>query len=573
MTGRQIKAKRWFQAIGIVALVSVPVFLFQNCTKSGFKSDGATLDDALNESAAVSVDPVFAKLPFPYDVSVNQIAHMSCALNVSSTEVSTPYFSWAVGAYDNPADVPTGNGFKDFKISQTAGLQMNSDFITQFQTITKNYNPEVIPGKFKSLLQTHPTVNGVQLQLSLRKRNAVRTDLMKLLTGGGEVAGDSPAKMILEPLSSDSVAGYFSTHPKSLVHEIPGITGSNNRYLDARLNIPSAYGAQNANLISNYDQSYLTVGFATGQADLVDSLTTTSLASPSTLDTDKTKAYGVGFRPYFGVVNMHQGTDQYPSVDALTGLQEFNLKTGNQVNDGSSWKCDYKFKIVLNKDRQNTFYRKDHFLKILNTTTNQYECPGTEYTSGTLCASPINPDFGLPAVDFIAAGSTQATVNLGCPINRAPVTASLTNRICAERYTVLCPSEPYYSPGNNVPPYMREDGLYNSKYPERAALFHALRRFLPADKWDINVSRRCIVPKMDDNVCYASGGSAPVVYDDTFFKGIVNQIQSNGSYRSPASSVDLSLDANINMGRYLGCGVSGQYPCSAYLTLCLRTKP
>ena len=76
--------------------------------------------------------------------------------------------------------VPTGNGFKDFKISQTAGLQMNSDFITQFQTITKNYNPEVIPGKFKSLLQTHPTVNGVQLQLSLRKRNAVRTDLMKL---------------------------------------------------------------------------------------------------------------------------------------------------------------------------------------------------------------------------------------------------------------------------------------------------------------------------------------------------------------------------------------------------------
>ena len=62
------------------------------------------------------------------------------------------------------------------------------------------------------------------------------------------------------------------------------------------------------------------MGFATGQADLVDSLTTTSLASPSTLDTDKTKAYGVGFRPYFGVVNMHQGTDQYPSVDALTGL-------------------------------------------------------------------------------------------------------------------------------------------------------------------------------------------------------------------------------------------------------------
>lgn len=29
MTGRQIKAKRWFQAIGIVALVSVPVFLFK----------------------------------------------------------------------------------------------------------------------------------------------------------------------------------------------------------------------------------------------------------------------------------------------------------------------------------------------------------------------------------------------------------------------------------------------------------------------------------------------------------------------------------------------------------------
>ncbi len=568
----RIKAKRWFRAVVVFLLLAVPFSLYQNCTKSGFQSESSTLDQVLNESSAVSVDPVFAKLPFPYEVSVNQIAHMSCALNVSSTDVATPYFSWAVGAYDNPADVPTGNGFKSFKISQSAGLQVNSDFLNQFQTITKNYNPEVVPGKFKSLLQTHPTINGVQLQLSLRKRNAVRTDLMKLLTGAGEVAGDSPTKSILEPLSSDAVAGYFSTHSKSLVHEIPTITSTSSRYLDARLNVPSAYGAQNANLISNYDQSYLTVGFATGQTDLVDSMTTTNLASPSA--TDKTKAYGVGFRPYFGVVNMHKGTDQYPSVDALTGLQEFNLKTGNQVSDGSSWNCNYKFKIVLNKDRQNTYYRENHFLKILNTTTNQYECPGTEYTSGTLCTSPINPDFGIPSVDFIAAGSTQASVNLGCPMNRSAVTASPTNKICAERYSVLCPSEPYYAPvSSTVPPYMREDGLYNSKYPERAALFHALRRFLPADKWDINVSRRCIVPKMDDNVCYASGGSAPVVYDDTFFKGIVNQIQSNGAVRSPATSVDLSLDANPNMGRYVGCGVNGQYPCSAYLTLCLRTKP
>jgi hypothetical protein len=90
--------------------------------------------------------------------------------------------------------------------------------------------------------------------------------------------------------------------------------------------------------------------------------------------------------------------------------------------------------------------------------------------------------------------------------------------------------------------------LYDPAHPERPAVLNALRRFLPASQWDINVTRGCIVPYVAD-ACYQQvSATAPVIYDEYFF---------------PAT--------NYNALQFSGCGYgTNQFQCANYLTMCVR---
>src|SRR6185312_136536 len=90
--------------------------------------------------------------------------------------------------------------------------------------------------------------------------------------------------------------------------------------------------------------------------------------------------------------------------------------------------------------------------------------------------------------------------------------------------------------------------LYDPNHPERPAILNALRRFLPASQWDINVTRGCIVPYVAD-ACYQQVSStAPIIYDEYFFP-----------------------TTNLNALQFSGCGYgTNQFQCANYLTMCLR---
>jgi hypothetical protein len=486
-------------ALGFIALV----LTFQNCGKAGFDQQDVTG----STTNASSVDPKLAGVSFPYDVSVNQIAHMSCAMNTTPT-AATPFFSWKVAAFENPADVPTAA----LNI-RTSGLKLRPEFITYFNSTTQSYTADAKKEYLRKILKSHPLVGDSQLQLSFRDTQNPRTKLMQMPAGG-----NSPTALFMAPLNSDGVVDKISSDQTKTYDFFAGVPDLASRGLEGKLIIPSSQGLNNTALQSNYDASYFVLGFQT-------SAESTNLSGPA----GDTKAYGKAYRAIFGTSNPHQGTTYYPARDSLVGINETDLET--KAATGASWDCSYRFKIVRPQDRYNTYYRANNFSMISGS------CPGP-VASGTFCASPVNPSFGLSNTFF---------PNSQCPSNRV----FSTGNYCVEKYATICPPEPFNANTSSATAYDRTDGLYNPSFPQRAQIFHALRRILPASEWDVNISRGCIVPKADDNSCYSTSN---IVYDDYF------------------SSL---TDANSSMGRNPGCGVDiagvgGTLPCAAYLTLCLR---
>ncbi|MEZ0390954.1 MAG: hypothetical protein ACAH59_01980 [Pseudobdellovibrionaceae bacterium] len=492
--------------VASILILGTLLFTFQNCGKAGFENEEFT--DQL--STAQEVDPKLANLPFPYQISVNQIAHMSCPLNVSNPSVSSPYFSWKVGAFDNPADVPTS------KLNiRPAGLQLSSQFVKGWTQVAASYSSTVQPQKLQEALTTLPSVANTQLQMSFRKTTNPATDLMQM-----PASGDSPTVNFMPMISTSAVADAFKTATTTPQNLFPNALEFSERFLETSLIVPSIYGNNDWALRANYDASYLAIGFAKKAEGATEA--STVLVGPST---DTRFAYGKGYRVHFGVANPHTGTTLYPPSDSLSVVEENELETG-YATSGVSWDCSYKFKIVRPQDRYMPYYRTNHFGLVNG------QCP-TPAVVTDYCASPIDSRFGIHPSFF---------PNGVCPSNRNLVK---NGSHCEERYAEVCPSEPYAARPTFFRQFEREDGVYSANYPNRPAILHALRRFLPANQWDINVSRKCIVPKFDDNACYAN----PPVYDEYFFS---------------------ATQANPNLGQYTGCGVNGQFQCAAYLTLCIR---
>lgn len=441
---------------GVAAAISVG-FFFQNCGKSGLETSDMTSQLGVPGTAQVTSDPKLIHLPFPYEVSVNQIAHMSCAFPDALDSGST-HFSFAVGAYDNPADAPT----QMFNI-RPSGLRLSPAFLQAFSQAATIYSPSIVNIKLKEALLGLPGVAGNQLQLSFRKFNVPKTDLMPV------PGGISPAVPFLSVLSTDAIADTFVADRNAVVNYFSRVNNFSERPLGARFKIASPGNANFSALNAQYDAGFLALGYASAAPGAGG--TAEVLAGPSA---DARYAYGKGFRVHFGTVNPHVSDPtlpppSVPPMDSLASVEEYEMDSGARTA-GVGWDCGLKMKIVRNEDRYRPAY-------------------------------------------LVGSSNPVAT----------------------------CPAEPY-----SPPPESPDDGLFHPSHRDRPGILHALRRFLPADQWDINVSRHCIVPKKGGSACYGSG---TVVYDEVFFPGTA---------------------ADPAKGMYPGCGVDGQFPCAAYLTMCIR---
>lgn len=170
----------------------------------------------------------------------------------------------------------------------------------------------------------------------------------------------------------------------------------------------------------------------------------------------------------------------------MTRIEEQNLDDGNSpisITDVANWQCK-QFMIVQAGDRNSMIYK--------------YKTPINSTSTNSACV--------------VTAVGTSFTTD--CKQTRA------------------CPIETYSE-------------LYSS--PDNLAWNQALRRFLPVEEWDVNMTGECIVSKKSANGCYGGGA---VVYDQVFFPGT----------------------AMAATGGYAGCG--GTYGnCAHYLSLCIRRGP
>ncbi len=529
---------------------------FQNCGKAGFENQDVASDAVTTES----IDPKLSSLPFPYDASINQLAFMSCEFG-SSANNSDVYFSWKVGAYDNPVDVPT-----NYLGIRPAGLSLRQDFKDEFNRVGQIYNASFRPTKIKEALTSLPMVAGSRLQLSLRDQQYPQTSPMKMPTIMGSSSGgaDSPAASIFAPMSSDSVVTTFQKQfdaAISPINYLPLGPTSKERSLETSLILP--FGGYDPNtglnyhdmLMAKYQASILSIGFASGAA----------IAGPAG---NPSRAYAMGLRPtmtssYLTFTN-GKGFGNTTSK-ALVGISEFDMRTGVA---GSSWACSsgadaWSFKIVRWADRNNLIYKKDNFTLASgvcpgkNTAQIDPLLPQNNLQAAQFCPSPENPAFGLPLSYF--PGATAGSYV--CPANRRSLVPgqatagsfAVSGLACAEKYAVACPPEPFFPPDRaTTEPQYWNDGL--AGHPDRLALLGALRRFLPESDWDINISRKCIVEKRGNNACYI--GTAPPIYDEYFFA------------TTPTPGRDV-VDTSGNYPRYGGCG-NGGGQCAAYMTLCVR---
>lgn len=253
-TQKRWKELIWKSASSLIFLMSL-TFAFQNCGKAGFDSQDANYSD----NASATVDPKLAGLPFPYDVSVNQIAFMSCPFPVATPAAieSAGYFTWKVGAFENTAAYPSSV----LGIS-TAGLRLNPKFKSEFKKVANqnHYNSTMIPSKFKEALTTLPSVVGSQLQLSIRNYSNPQTGLAQMPTSGSYTPGLFPPINFMAALSTEAIANSFDyNNSTGLYHFFPLAASNAEAALEASLSIPATVSYYSF-LQQSYNSNYLTVG-------------------------------------------------------------------------------------------------------------------------------------------------------------------------------------------------------------------------------------------------------------------------------------------------------------------------
>lgn len=418
------------------------LFAFQNCGKAGF--DGKDGASELEEA----VDPKLAGLPFPYDISVNQIAYMSCPSTSTATSTGplSATFTFKVGAYDNAGTPAASLGIKE------SGLKLNAGFLTAFDNAVKVYNADFKTPKLKEALMTIPASKNAQLQVAVRDPQAgIKNNLFGL---GTEIQ----SSLIMDVLSLDPFAEAFSKNRNKSFNEFPAAGTVSQRALTASLTYPVKGGV-------TYDQyfrtdisnRYLVVGYVNPDTQLGNGGGPMAFGPDSKND----KMYGTGYQLRFGRPSLPLPINlpSYPQR-ALTSISEYDMKTNPPTQIQANWDCSLQFKIVKNDDRKKSVY----------------------------------------------FGPSTNNVHYTCFPETYEMQSTTTN----------------------------------------LAILHLLRRFLPAEAWDINVTDRCIVPRAPNNFCY-SGVTGDIVYDEYFF---ANPAQGTGQ--------------NAN------CGTATTKECAHYLTLCFR---
>jgi len=497
----------------IVALYAAIVILpFQNCSKGG----GST---PFGSSGAYAVNPALKNAPIPIETSLNQFSFMSCPMagktNVSFDPHFWPFYTLKYGAFDNTNTYNTNNFSYYTTGTDVGGVGIGAEALNYL----RRSNPTPVSAAIQTYIRSSPYTNSHRIAsaLIMKDRNP---DLL---------AEFSESFVHLDPLSGSAMMNYlgsatqFSGAGTLKRNFFPALSSASSRALAGAIN----YGQQEADtdfFMSGLNNHYLAIGLVPTQYASDATSIVQNFASPDSDVTKRIAARGYTFGFQYG-------------TKIMTGVTEWDLNpkdyTGGVVvptdlttYEAQNWQC-FGFRVVREIDRKAWF-----------TTTDPPAVSGVNLPASALPYTVFgnlvfvhpqeykNPAYG-PLQEHYFASQAEADTAF------AQISASYATR----------------------PPNSGKSGIFyacpsedpSTLTAQQLDILKVIRRFLPPEYFDVNVSRACVVPLQralnTGAQCYASGDS-----DERFFVQYFNSYNGSPGY-----------DCGINMNE-----------CPVYSSFCWR---
>lgn len=545
----KFQREKLFRVLLVALYGAIVIIPFQDCTKGGGTSTFGT-------TGVGAINPALKNAPVPIEVSLNQLSYMSCPQSGDATESFDPhlypFYTLKYGAYDN-TNLQNSTNFSSYiDGSNVGGVGISAAAMDYL----RRSNSHPVSAAIQTYIRSSPYTNTHRIAsaIILKDRNP---DLLSEF---------SESLIHLEPITGTTMLNYIGGAQQCAVPPcngasysgegtlkssyFPSISAAASRALVGVIN----YGKSEADadkFVSGLNNHFLAIGLvptinATDAASIVQ-----HLASPDNDVTKRLAARGYTFSFQYG-------------TKAMTGVTEWDLNpsdytsgtvvpTDLSAKESQSWLC-YNAMVVRDIDRKAWF-----------TTTDPGAVSGVNL--GQSIGGPTyvyNPKFDPAEIDFV-----NPTLPFLTPYSQNLIFVNPTE-VKNPAYGPL--SEYYFKNQFEAEGAIKQIiGNYPARPPNggNTGFFYAcpsenpltmtsaqldtlkiVRRFLPAEYFDVNISRNCIVPlkkaTSSGSKCYASGDE-----NNNFYIQYINKFNTTSVPPAP------------------DCG-PGMNECPAYASFCWR---
>lgn len=470
------KINRWtfFSARAFGALIGslLLVTSFQNCSQGGFSSG--------DESSVSGVNSKFKAGPLPVEMSFNQIAYMSCpgvpTNPVEADPLQNPYFTLRAGAYDNSNMISFSGPVGGIGISKESLAYVK-------KSISEAATPQSLGYFVRASPYTNNTIPVATMLLRARSKEKGSDYMWSApfldILSNQLISNQIGAAPVREDGSLDKI-NFFSQAAYQRRSFMVSLNATNTREVE------TVRGALRSN-------TYLMLGLVDSSKASKTSSVIPNLVSP---DADFTRRlFGRGYNLFFDndsrdpsicdgvpcLIDNSLGTgksavtelDFNPSsVSTSTAVDPIDLTT----KEKQAWGC-INLRVVRSIDRT---FRKAVVAGVI---------PNSNITAnpGDILPQHIRP---ANAEEYFFTDQAEVT--------------SVENT-SAQKYGSLFVFGRYAA----CPPQKVEElDVKDASGMHQRDLLRIVRRFLPADHFEVNLAQRCIVPKSrtmaSAHQCYAS---------------------------------------------------------------------
>jgi hypothetical protein len=424
------------KTLTLVSLIFL-MLLFQNC--------GVSEENGLDDISSAEQSAADA-LPFAFDVTVDQIAYMSCDSN--SVNQSGKLFNFKAGAFGDNEGIKIRNNFRS-----SIGAKSKAFVLRSIAASKRN--------------------SGAGVVMSVREGSKFQGPVKIGNSDGGsqeDAFGNIIAPLIWSPgfgitLSSEKVADFLWDRPDG-VNYLEGFPALIGKSFEGEISY-NAQGAQQIIRDSVESDAYLTFTFAIDDLNDLGSKARSPSSETGVGAAARNSVWGKGYKMEFAQMNPSRPGSPRRALSGLTG---FNLENESSLDE--SWVCPVseRYIIVKNADALRRydaapFNRGAGAGAVANNPWDDEYDPGPESQGGYMMNVMI-----ADSEDIDDDGDS--------------------NELISVRRKVVCPTIP--------------DNITLGSSEHEIGAWTRIRNILPSEDWYVFRGPRynCVVPKQTNNACY-----------------------------------------------------------------------